>query len=452
MGTTAKTYKVTISNRDILRMALPISLSILVPQFNFITNNIFLGHLDQKGEALSTAGITGVYYLLFAVVGQGMNNGLQALIARRAGEGRIGEIGKLFFQGILIALVLAFLGIIITWWLAPVVLSWSLHSQPLREQAVSFLRIRIMGLPFLYVYQMRNALLVGTNQSKFLVYGTLAETLVNIGLDYGLIFGHFGLPAMGFNGAAVASIFAEATGMLVVFLVIHARGISRELQLYKHWRFDPGTSRLILVQSSPLVFQFTISIVAWVFFYILVEHHGRRELAISNAMRNLFGVIGVFVWAFSSATNAMVSNIIGQGKEDRVVELIGKIVKLSVLFATIGALALNIFPRLFLGIYGQDAAFMDEAIPVLRIVSAAMILMSFSVIWLNGVTGTGNTRVNLLIEIITIFFYICYVWFILEKWNLPITYGWMSEWLYWLSIFVMSWYYIRSGKWKGKKI
>src|ERR1700742_1775823 len=97
-------YKAPITNRAILRMALPISLAILVPQINFITNNIFLGHLDQHGEALSAAGITGVYYLLFAVIGQGMNNGLQALIARRAGEGRLDEIGRLFTQGMLLAM------------------------------------------------------------------------------------------------------------------------------------------------------------------------------------------------------------------------------------------------------------------------------------------------------------------------------------------------------------
>src|SRR5215475_11785116 len=110
-----KTYTVTISNRDILRMALPISLAILVPQINFITNNIFLGHLDESGYALSTAGITGVYYLLFAVIGQGLNNGLQALIARRAGEGRIEEIGRLFSQSLLITFVLSAAGILLTW-------------------------------------------------------------------------------------------------------------------------------------------------------------------------------------------------------------------------------------------------------------------------------------------------------------------------------------------------
>ncbi len=447
-----RNYKMAIGNRDILKMALPISLAILVPQLNFITNNIFLGHLDENGNALSTAGITGVYYLLFAVVGQGLNSGLQALIARRAGEGRIAEIGRLFSQGMMISLGLALAGIALTWFLAPVVLSYSLHSQPLREQAVSFLRIRIWGLPFLYVYQMRNALLVGTNQSKFLVYGTLAETVEKNDLDYGLIFGHLALPALGFNGAAISSIFAEFSGMAVVFLVIHNKGIGRELQLYKHWRMDRANSRLILVQSSPLIFQYTIAIMAWVFFYILVEHHGRQALAISNTMRNIFGLFGVFTWAFASTTNAMVSNIIGQGLEGRVRELIGKIMTLSVSFAVIVAGLLNLFPGLFLSVYGQDSAFTAAAIPVIRIVSSALVLMSFATIWLNAVTGTGNTRINLLIEFITIVFYCCYVYFVLERWQLSIVYGWMSEWVYWLSIFLLSYVYMRSGRWKGKVV
>jgi multidrug resistance protein, MATE family len=449
---TSKTYKVAISNRDILHMALPISLAILVPQINFITNNIFLGHLDENGEALSAAGITGVYYLLFAVIGQGMNNGLQSLIARRAGEGRIGEIGVLFSQGMLLALGLALAGILVTYFLAPFVLSFSIRSLPLREEAIRFLRIRIWGLPFLYVYQMRNALLVGTNQSKFLVYGTLAETVVNIGLDYGLIFGHFGLPALGFNGAAIASIVAEASGMLVVFGVIHVKGISKELQLYRSWGFDAANSRLILVQSSPLIFQYTIAIMSWLFFYILVEHHSRQDLAISNTMRNIFGLFGVFTWAFAATANAMVSNIIGQGLEGKVMDLIGKITKLSVSFAVIVAILLNLFPHAFLSVYGQGAAFSEAAIPVIRIVSSALILMSFSTVWLNAVTGTGNTRINLLIELITITFYCCYVYFVLERWKLSIVYGWMSEWVYWTSIFIMSFWYIRSGRWKGKVI
>jgi putative MATE family efflux protein len=446
----SKDLRVAITNRQILAIALPISFSILIPQINFVTNNIFLGGLGE--ESLATAGVTGVYYLIFAVLGAGLNNGLQALIARRAGENRVEEIGKLFTQGVIVSLGIAAFGILFTWFVAPSILRAVIHDAELHEKAISFLRIRIWGLPFLYIYQMRNALLVGTNQSKYLIAGTLAESLFNIFFDYGLIYGKMGLPEIGFNGAAIASIIAEFMGMFVVFAVIHYKGISHQLHLYKGMKFDKANSKLLLVQSSPLIFQYAISIISWEFFYILIEHHGSRALAISNTMRNIFGMFGVFTWAFAATANTMVSNVIGQGMQDRVMELIRKIVLLSAGTATTVCILLNIFPQVFLSVFGQGEDFVREAIPVVRIVSLALVLMSFGTVWLNSVTGTGNTKINLMIEILAITLYSIYAWVVLEKLRLPITYGWMSEWLYWAIMFTCSFLYMRSGRWKNKKI
>lgn len=442
--------QVGVSNRQILRIAAPISLAMLVPQFNFIINNVFLGNYSQ--DALATASITGVYYLIFAMIGFGLNNGLQTLIARRAGENRPEEIGRIFGQGLFISLGIATVCIIITWVATPALLHSVLHDAKRAHEAVAYLRIRIWGLPFLYIYQMRNALLVGTNNSKYLVTGTLADTVANIAFDYLLIFGHFGFPQWGLNGAAVASIIAEFTGMFVIFVVIHYKGISRQFSLFRHFHWDKVYARQILTISLPLIFQLAISIISWEFFYILIEHHGQTALAISNVMRNVFGLVGCVVWAFAATASAMVSNIIGQGQKEQVTDLISRIVKLSTGFALVLALLINLFPGLLLSIYGQDKSFISEAIPVVRVVTSAMVLMSFSVIWMNAVTGTGNSRITFIIELITIVLYCAYVYLVLEKFNLSITYGWMSEWLYWISIFLLSFTYIRSGKWKGKKI
>ncbi|WP_448868918.1 MATE family efflux transporter, partial [Escherichia coli] len=92
------------------------------------------------------AGITGVFYLIFAVIGNGLNNGLQALIARRAGENSLDQIGNLFVQGIRIALGMAVLGVLVTWFIAPQILHWALHDEQTYAMAISFLRIRIFGL------------------------------------------------------------------------------------------------------------------------------------------------------------------------------------------------------------------------------------------------------------------------------------------------------------------
>jgi len=442
--------QVEISNKQIIKIALPISLAVLVPQVNFITNNIFLGHYSQ--HALAVASITGVYYLIFAMIGFGFNNGLQTLIARRAGENRPEEIGKMFGQAIFLTLIIAAIGIILTWTLSSLILKEVLHDQNVARDAISFLHIRIWGLPFLYIYQMRNALLVGTNNSRFLVSGTLAETIANVFFDYAFIFGHFGFPAMGLNGAAYASIIAEFIGMFVIYAVIHYKGITRQFALFQHFRWDNKNAKLILSISLPLVFQLAISIVSWEFFFILIEHHGQTALAVSNVMRNVFGLVGCITWAMAATTSAMVSNIIGQGKKDKVYELIWRIIKISTGMSLTYAIIINLFPRALLSIYGQDEAFITAGIPVFRVVTTAMVLMSFSVIWVNAVTGTGNSRVTFLIELVTIILYCAYIYLVLEKYFLSITIGWMSEWLYWLSMFFFAWLYMRSGKWKNKVI
>ena len=192
-------FRLQTGYRQILSMALPISLAMLVPQINFITNNIFLGGLGE--QELASAGITGVFYMIFAVIGLGLNNGLQSLIARRAGQNLPKEIGKIFFHGVWIALGIAFIGIVITYSFGPLILRGTIHNPAVAEQVIDFLLIRIWGLPFLYLYVMRNALLVGTNQTRFLIWGTLAEAAANIFLDYGLIYGHLGFPAMGIAGS-----------------------------------------------------------------------------------------------------------------------------------------------------------------------------------------------------------------------------------------------------------
>jgi putative MATE family efflux protein len=451
-GSGSYDLRMGISRKHILQLALPISAAILVPQINFITNNVFLGQLGK--EELGAAGITGVFYLVFGSIGYGLNNGLQALIARRAGENRPEEIGKLFSQGIRIALGIAVLGILITLFLAPYIFSNLLRDQENAQRVISFLRIRIWGLPFLYVYQMRNALLVGINQSRYLVIGTLAETITNIVLDYGLIFGKLGLPQLGFNGAAYASVIAEATGMLVVLAVIHWKGIGQRFQLYKGLEFDKTNAILVLNQSTPLIFQYAISIISWEFFFILVERNASdsNDLAISNTMRNIFGFFGVFTWAFAATSSTMVSNIIGQKRHEEVEKLIMKIMQLSTSVAVVVAVILNLFPVAVLSIFSNDPSFITQAVPVLRIVSVALILMSFATVWLNAVIGTGNPRINMLVEIMAVILYSIYVYSVMEHFKLPISWGWASEWLYWTSIFVPSFLYIRSGKWKGKTI
>jgi multidrug resistance protein, MATE family len=447
----ASSLQFEISYRQIIKIALPISLALLVPQLNFVINNVFLGHLSE--EALAVASITGVFYLIFAATGYGLNSGLQALISRRAGENRPEEIGKIFNQGVWVAMAIAAAGMIITFFIAPLILGATVKSPVVYEKAIHFLNIRIVGLPFLYMFQMQNALLVSTNQSRYLVVGTIAGAFANIFFDYALIFGKLGLPQLGFNGAAYASVIAEFIEMTVLYMVIRSKGIFSRFAVNFKFTWIRSYVNSIADISGPLVFQHAISVISWMFFYILIERNsGSTGLAVSNTMRNIFGFFGVFIWAFASTTNAMVSNVIGQGRKDDVIPLIHKIIRLSGAIALFICLMLNLFPGTYLSIYGLSGEFITTGIPVLRVVAFALTFMSFSTVWLNAVTGSGNSRVTFLIELSTIVIYCIYVFVVLEVYRLPLMVAWMSEYVYWSLLFIQSYFFMRSNKWRKKVI
>ena len=443
-----KDLKVHVTNKQILSIALPITLAIIIPQINMLTNSMFLGNLSIA--ALGNAGITGVFYLIFAVAGNGLNNGLQSEFSRYAGGDNTNAFKTILAQAIRISLQLAVAGILITWFIAPFILQ-QVADPKAYPQEIDFLKIRIMGLPFLYLFQMGNAFLVASLNSRYLMIGFIAEASINILLDYLLIYGHWGLPAMGFNGAAVASVIAEASGFLVLLLVLYKTGLKKQYALLTTFKYDKTTTKEIIRISTPLIVQYVISVTTWLVFFIFIEAlHDQTAKAISNTMRNVFGLTGVFVWAFAGTCNVMVSNLMGQRREDKVLDAINSIMIWSFALCAVMCLLINIFPTVFFGLFGQGTAFVKEGIPVIRMVSTGLLLMSIANIWLNGVTGTGKTKVNLLIEIIAISGYLIYTWIFMKVHYISLTIAWSNELIYWSIIFTLSFLFIKSGKWKTK--
>ncbi len=444
---TINNLKVKVTYEQILSIALPITLALLIPQINMLTNSIFLGNLST--ESLGNAGITGVYYLIFAVAGHGLNNAMQTVFSRYAGSGDTGSFKIILAQGIRISLQFAGMGIVVTWFIAPYILQ-QVASPTSFPQEMSFLKIRILGLPFLYLFQMGNAFLVSSLNSRYLIIGFIAEALLNILLDYLLIFGHLGFPKMGFNGAAIASIISEATGCIVLLLVLFRSGLKQQYSLFKKYSYDKIKSKEILRVAAPLTLQFVISVSTWLVFFILIEERGIEAKAISNTMRNVFGLVGVFVWAFAATCNTMVSNLMGQQRKDLVLPVINRIMLLSLGCCSAMCLLINLFPEQFFGLFDQGSIFIANGIPVLRIVSIGLMVMSIANIWLNGVTGTGKTTMNLAIEIIAISIYLCYTWLFMKVHYISLELAWSNELIYWTTILLVSYIYLKKGKWKNE--
>jgi len=444
-GATLNDLKVQVTNRQVLSIALPITFAILIPQLNMLINSIFLGRVSEA--ALGNAGITGVFYLIFAVAGNGLNNAMQSVFSKNAGSGNPENFKTILSQGIRISLQFSAGCILFTWLIAPFIMR-AVSDSVSYDTEMNFLRIRIFGLPFLYLFQMGNAFLVASLNSRYLMIGFICEAAVNVIFDWLLIFGHAGFHAMGFNGAAVASLIAEFTGLAVVLAVLILSGLKQKYSLLKTFRFNGEINRQILNVSLPLITQYIISVTTWLVFFLLLEGRGPAAKAISNVMRNVFGLVGVFLWAFAATTTTMVSNLIGQKKEQDVLRAINLIMLWSIGFCTVMVTLLNIFPGSFFRLFGRDEAFVQQGIAVIRTVSAGIMLMSIANVWLNGVTGTGKTRINLGIEIVAISLYLGYTYYFMKLHYVSLAMAWSNEIIYWITIFALSYGFLKSGKWK----
>lgn len=442
--------RILATNKNILRLALPISLSLAIPQISFLANTVFLGRYGER--ELGVNGVAGIFYLTLSMIGYGLSSGIQIQLARRAGEGDKAGLARSFMNGILLSLLSALALMMLSLWLAPLIFGLSLADDTNIYLSINYLFVRVWGLPFLMLTQQANSFFIATHRSRFLIYGSAAGTLVNVVFDYLLIFGNHGFPDMGLTGAALASILGEIAFCAVMYGTYYFNRFYREYPIHQYFSFDTKLSGRSLRVASPLIVQYLFSIGGWQVFFIFVEHLGNRELASSQILRSIFGIVGIGTWAMAATCNTMVSNVIGQGKQREVLYVIRKVVVLSLVYAAIVSAILLLFSKEFLSLYRDDPALVAFAQPSMIVIVLATLVMAVSTVTFNGVVGTGNTMVNLTMEITSVFTYLIYCYIVIERMRLPLHWAWGSEFVYWTVLLIISLLYLRSGRWKGKRI
>lgn len=433
---------VDTSFKGIIMLTLPISLARLVPELNFLFNSIFLGHLGTK--ELAYAALTGVFYLIFAAIGYGLSNAILSMISKQAGENNRDNIINTLRHGYILAAILSVLGIFLTFFIMkPLMLSIGISKEDVTVVS-PFLNIRIFGLLFLYGYQLSNSYLICIQETRWLLIGSVVESVANIIFDYWFIFGGFGIAPMGFNGAAYASVLSEVIGFATVGLVIVSKKFSIKYDIPNVWKYSRTLLTKVFVQSSPLMAQYAVSIIAWWIFYVMInKNYFYVEQAASQTMRNLFGLSGVFSWSFGATTNTVISNLIGQGKYNELMPTVKRILLISCTGMLCFIIFVNLIPEWIFGIYGQKEAFENVGTSMLRVVTSAMLLLTLGCIWLNAVVATGNTKFVFLTEVASIIGYLCYVYYVVEVAHFSAAIAWMSEWLYWSVIMLMSYFYFK---------
>ena len=438
------------SYKVIWKISYPIILSLVAQNIINVIDTAFLGRVGEV--ELGASALAGLFYISLFMLGFGFSTGAQILIARRHGEGNYKDIGNIFDQSLYFLIGLALVLFLFIKMFSTGILGRFISSEAIFQACTRFLQYRIWGLFFAFTNVIFRAFYIGITRTKVLTVSAVIMAAVNILLDYVLIFGHWGFPQMGIAGAALASVIAEASSALF-FIIITAR--NKKLKSYNLGQFPWPSIKLVrktLEISSFIMAQFFISLGGWFVFFMIIEKMGERSLAVSNIIRSAYMVLMLPIWALGSTTSSLVSNALGAGHPELVLPLIRRITKVGIAMMLVVVSISVIFPKMIISIYTSNAGLIQDTIPPLYVVMGALILFSMTQIMFSGVSGTANTNISMLIEIITICIYLFATWLIAIHFKQPITVVWCCEYVYFLSLGLMSFAYLRWGKWRLKVV
>ena len=339
--------------KHIWLIAFPVMMSILIEQLINITDALFLGHVGDV--ELGASALAGIWYLAIYMLGFGFSLGLQVVIARRNGEQRYEETGKTFFQGLFFLLMLAAFLCLLSQILSPVLLKHLITSDDVYNATVCYLNWRIWGLLFSFPLLALRSFLVGITQTKALNMAAFTAVLVNIPMNWLLIFGF----DMGISGAAIASSFAEMCSLVVLTIYLF-RHIDEKVYGLR-WHIEIKILKEIFSISVWSMLQFFVSVAIWFLFFLAIEHLGETELAVSNIVRSVSALFSVIVNALAGVTSSLVSNLIGAGEKGKIFPLCHKIIRLGYVTGIPLIVLALVFHQHIIGAYTENPVIVQVA-------------------------------------------------------------------------------------------
>lgn len=438
------------SYKTIWQIAFPIIISGIAQNVVNVTDTAFLGQVSNA--AMGAAGNAGIFYFVLIITGMGFTTGAQIIIGRRNGENNPLEIGKIVDHAFYFVIPLALVLFGLVQLFSHHFFNAIVQSENILILANDFINVRIWGILFAFLNFTFIAFFVGITKTRILSYVTIVMMLVNVILDYVLIFGHFGFPEMGVKGAALASVISEGCAFLFFVIYTLKKVDLNKYELFGFKRFDSSVLSRMFNVSFPIMLQNFLSLSSWFIFFMIIEKMGEEELAISHIVRSIYMVLMIPLFGFSNATNTLVSNLIGEGRSNEILAMIKKIIWMSLGFTFILSFISFFIPEYLTSFYTNDVGLISRTVETLHVINFTMFFFCISFILFNGVTGTGNTRTSMLIEATNIVIYLSSAYFIaiILKSSLPVV--WASEFIYFGFLGLFSYLYLKYGNWKKKKI
>ena len=439
--------------RHTLQVAWPAMVEQFLVSLVSLVDTMMVGVLGAY--AISAIGLCGQPKFITLVPFFSLNVGLSAVISRRKGEGdRAGANRAMLFGlklAVFLGLVLGLLGVRFS---RQILLSAGAAPDTL-DAAQSYFDIIVGGMVFNVLSLVINAAQRGVGNTRIAMRTNLTSNLVNLVLNYCLIGGHLGFPALGVKGDAIATV----SGTVVACAMSFASILKPDRYLFLGYgsresrRVDKKTtSALWRVSSASLVEQLFLRI-GFMTYAILMARLGTIAFAAHQIGMNILSLSFAVGNGISIAVVALVGQSLGEGRPD-MARLYGHLCqKLGLLFSVTMALVYTIFGKAIYAAFSSDSRILGYGERIMALLSLIVVLQVSQVIFSGCLRGSGDTRSVAMVALVSVAFIRPFCgWLFTYPLALGLMGGWMGLLLDQFMRFLLTFFRFRGGKWLTIKL
>lgn len=376
------------ATRRILGVGLPIVGGMVSQNLLDLVDTVMVGRLGEA--ALAGVGIASFANFLAVALLIGFAAGVQAVVARRKGEGRTDEIAVPLNGGIAVAfcvgLPLMIGGLMIAPALYPLLVD---GDEAVIAQGLPYFEARLWGVVAIALNFSFRGYWYGISETATYLKIIVTIHILNAILSFVMIFGHLGLPALGTLGAGLGTTISLCLGTVLYAIVTYRRARPHGF-LSKLPRGDTFASLLRL--SIPSAVQTVLFAAGLLSLFTIAGYVSVTALAVSNILVNLskFAVLPALGLGFAAMT--LVSEALGQRDPDAASRWAWQTVQVALIAVLVVAVTLVALPGLVLSIFTADAAVLAAGVTPLRVVGAVLLAEGLAAVLQSALTGAGAAR------------------------------------------------------------
>ncbi|WP_238883702.1 MATE family efflux transporter [Clostridium sp. YIM B02551] len=382
------------SIKEVLSLALPavgeMILYMMIWVFDTMMVGKYGGNLSVSSVGLSSEIITTFSNILIA---SGISIGITSLVARSIGAKKSERAEQYASIGFLLTLIIGFFLSLIFFFFSKEILTLAGGNNDVVSLGTGYMKIASIGIFFSMSMNALNGALRGSGNTKIPLIASIIINIINISLDYILIWGRFGLPELGINGAATATCIAQIVGF--VFIFVYVFKFSKIRPRFKYIVELQGTKLSSLVRLSiPSALQESAFSISRLLSNIFIISLGTISFASNQIATTIESISFMPGWGFAVAATTLVGHKIGEGNYKKAKEYANTSIFLGVIIMLFCSLLFLVIPNTLINLFitSSEREVITLGTYCLMIASIEQPFMGISMIVGGALKGIGDTK------------------------------------------------------------